>query len=189
MTAPNGTDEVLISEQVRFLHQARLFGWARLLKSRGLYTAGLLALPFVVLVAVDQVRSAEVVTIVVAFLGLAAALFGIVLAGLAIVGVFFDRDYAVIAYRSKLLEKSLFLFWWVGTLAVIAICTASLTLLLALVSHCAALLAPAVGVSAFFFFATLLESLSLLGHLMRQGMYRAAVQDVGLKPSDLDAGD
>jgi hypothetical protein len=58
-----------------------------------------------------------------------------------------------------------------------------------LVSHCAALLAPAVGVSAFFFFATLLESLSLLGHLMRQGMYRAAVQDVGLKPSDLDAGD
>jgi len=178
-----------LSEQVRFFRQATEFGWMRLLRTKATLAALFLASPFVLLVFTGELAAVGVQTVAVAFLGIGIAVFGIALAGLAIVGGFFDRSYAAVAHRAGLLRDSLFLFWWVAAAAVFAICAATGALLVSLVSECEALLALVVGASAACFFYALFAALSLVGHLMRQAMYRAAVEEAGLSPGDIDPDD
>src|SRR3989442_5802407 len=72
------------------------------------------------------------VPLATAELGVAAALLGVVLAGLAIIVVFLNEDYVELLSRVEGgVEADFFPFWFTAALAVVAVVLASVTLIVA----------------------------------------------------------
>lgn len=112
-------------------------------------------------------------TLSVSYVSLSAALFGIVLAGLAVVATFFDPRYTEFLRRSGSLKNTLFLFWWVATLAVLSLLASVALTVTSAVDAAKAINAVAVVLATFLFVSAVIEALALVGTLMRHGIYRA----------------
>lgn len=109
----------------------------------------------------------------VAYISLGAALFGIVLAGLAVVAAFFDREYIAELRAAGTLDHALFGFWWVAALAVASL-LASVAMTVAVYADASRTVkAVALSVATALFLSAVLEALTLVGTLMRHGLYRA----------------
>jgi hypothetical protein len=109
----------------------------------------------------------------IAYISLGAALFGIVLAGLAVVAAFFDRDYVRRLREFGTLDQSLFAFWWVAALAVVALLVSVGLTVVAYVGAERGITASVSTIATVFFVSAVLEALALVGTLMRHGLYRA----------------
>jgi hypothetical protein len=109
----------------------------------------------------------------VAYISLGAALFGIVLAGLAVVAAFFDRDYVNQLREAGTLDQALFGFWWVAALAVLSLIVSVALTIVAYVDASRSVTAVVLTVATVLFMSAVLEALALVGTLMRHGLYRA----------------
>jgi hypothetical protein len=160
-------------EQTRFWSTARDYGFRDLVLTGGSGISLLGAGGVVWLYLGKCIGGDALKALGIAYISLGAALFGIVLAGLAVVAAFFDREYATTLRQVGTLRQSLFAFWWVAALAVAAI-TASIALTVGTYAEAArAITAPLLGLATFLFFAALFEALALVGTTMRHGIYRA----------------
>lgn len=160
-------------KRTRFWPSARRYGFSSLTITWG--TAGaLLAGGGVLWLYLDgQLKSDGLKALGVAYISLGAALFGIVLAGFAVVAAFFDRDYVSTLREFGTLEFSLFGYWWVAALAVVSL-IASVALTVAVYADAVrSVTAVAVTIATVLFISALLEALALVGTLMRHGLYRA----------------
>lgn len=125
----------------------------------------------------ECIGTAAVKALGIAYTSLGAALFGIVLAGLAVVAAFFDREYVAKLREAGTLSHALFGFWWVAALAVAAL-VASVALTVAAYADAArGVTAAVLGVATTLFFAALFEALGLVGTMMRHGLYRAELAE------------
>lgn len=160
-------------EQTKFFKSARRYGVCSLLLTTGWALGTISACTVLFLYLNDYLRDGGIKALGVAYISLGAALFGIVLAGLAVVAAFFDRDYVRQLRVAGSLHQSLFGFWWVAGIAVVSL-LASVVLTTAIYSNASE---PVVGAALAFatglFVAALLEALSLVGTMMRHGLYRA----------------
>ena len=113
------------------------------------------------------------VPLATAELGVAAALLGVVLAGLAIIVVFLNEDYVELLSRVEGgVEADFFPFWFTAALAVVAVVLASVTLIVAerLLPLALRLL---VGISFWLFLWTLFATLNLVAFVGAHGSNRA----------------
>lgn len=159
----------------KFWTVARRYGWYDLTVTPG-SLLGLLAAAGVLFLYLERdLHGAGLQALGVAYISLGAALFGIVLAGLAVVAAFFDREYVATLRDAGTLDRALFGFWWVAALAVVSLlCSIALTVV-AYTASPKGLTAAAATVATALFVATLLDALALVGTLMRHGLYRAEI--------------
>ena len=108
-----------------------------------------------------------------AYVSLGAALFGIVLAGLAVVAAFFDRDYVSQLREAGTLGNALFGFWWVAAITVGAVLTSVGLTVAAFAGASEPVTAVVLGIATTLFVGSLGEALSLVGTIMRHGLYRS----------------
>lgn len=160
-------------ESTRFWRAAKRYGWWDLVGTWG-SGLGLLAGGVVLWLYLSHNLSSDgLKALGVAYVSLGAALFGIVLAGLAVVAAFFDREYVEQLRDAGTLDKALFGFWWVAALTVASL-LASVGLTVVMFAWASrAVTAVAVTAATVLFVAALLEALGLVGSLMRHGLYRA----------------
>lgn len=159
----------------KFWTVARRYGWCDLIVTPG-SLLGLLAAAGVLFLYLNRdLHGSGLQALGIAYISLGAALFGIVLAGLAVVGAFFDREYVAALRDAGTLDQALFGFWWVAALAVVSLlCSIALTVV-AYTASPKGLTAAAATVATALFVSTLLEALGLVGTLMRHGLYRAEI--------------
>lgn len=159
--------------QTTFVASARRYGFSALLLTWG-WACGLLAAGGTLFLYLHHCLPDDgVKALGVAYISLGAALFGIVLAGLAVVAAFFDRDYVKQLRDAGTLQQSLFGFWWVAAVAVLSL-LASVALTVAVyVKGSEPVVAATLALATGLFVAALLEALSLVGTMMRHGLYRA----------------
>lgn len=160
-------------ERTRFWTVARRYGLSALLLTWGSAFATVAASALVVLYCLDVISVSALKALAVAYTSIAAALFGIVLAGLAVVAAFFDKQYAALLREHGVLDRALFGFWWVAALAVVALFASIAFIVTAWATRDTVPLAIALGLSSVTFAAALGEALALVGSLMRHGLYRA----------------
>lgn len=166
----NGED---FYERTKFWRSARRYGFSNLLVTWGSGVAMLAAGAVLALYLHECLRADGLKAIGVAYISLGAALFGIVLAGLAVVAAFFDRAYVLELRERGTLDQALFGFWWVAALAVVSL-LASVSMTVTLYAGSSeAVTAVAVALATALFVSALLEALALVGTLMRHGLYRA----------------
>jgi hypothetical protein len=159
--------------QTKFFAAARRYGYSSLLLTVGWLVGLVSALVVLALFLHDCLADDGIKALGVAYISLGAALFGIVLAGLAVVATFFDREYVLTLRAAGSLNRALFGFWWVATIAVFSL-LASVALTVAVYAGGSEeVIAVALTLSTGLFVAALLEALSLVGTMMRHGLYRA----------------
>jgi hypothetical protein len=167
------SDDEDFYEQTRFWRSAKDYGLWSLL---GTWASALALLAGGLLLGLylsHEIGSEGLKALSVAYISLAAALFGIVLAGFAVVATFFDPTYVRVLRDARSLMPSLFGFWWVAALTVASLLL-SVALTTALYAHASrTLTAVVLAAATIFFVSALLEALSLVGTLMRHGLYRA----------------
>lgn len=145
-------------------------------------TAALAATGVVLWLYLDQsLKGQGLKALGIAYISLAAALFGIVLAGLAVVAAFFDRDYVATLRDAGTLNQSLFGFWWVAALAVTSLIGSVALTVVVYASGGRTATAIALGAATAMFLFALLEALTLVGTLMRHGLYRAELMERGIR--------
>lgn len=71
----------------------------------------------------------------------------------------------------------MFAFWWVAALAVVALFASVGFVVVTWTTHDLVPTTIALGVASFLFAAALAESLSLVGSMMRHGLYRAELAE------------
>jgi signal transduction histidine kinase len=172
----------------KFWTVARRYGYCDLLVTWGSLLGVLAAAGVLFLYLNHDLPGAGLQALGIAYISLGAALFGIVLAGLAVVGAFFDREYVAALRDAGTLDRALFGFWWVAALAVVSLlCSIALTVV-TYTSAPKALAAAAVTVATTLFVATLIEALALVGSVMRHGLYRAeiAARDIRVRRNASD---
>jgi hypothetical protein len=177
-------------ESTKFWTVARRYGWSKLILTWGSLLGGVAAVVVLVLYLNRDLHGAGLQALGIAYISLGAALFGIVLAGLAVVGAFFDREYVAALRDAGTLDRALFGFWWVAALAVVSLlCSLALTVV-AYTPSPKGLTAAAVAVATALFVATLLEALALVGSVMRHGLYRAeiAAHEIRVRRNGSDEG-
>lgn len=160
-------------ESTRFWTAARSYGYDQLLLTWGFavalgFAGGVLYLFLHGDLPLDGVKA-----LAVAYVSLGAALFGIVLAGLAVVAAFFDRDYVSQLRKAGTLGDALFGFWWVAAITVAAVLTSVGLTAAAFAGASKPVMAVALAVATTLFVASLGEALSLVGTIMRHGLYRS----------------
>jgi hypothetical protein len=166
--------DITLRRLSRFVPSARQYGVAHLLwRNRSLWLALLFGSAIPALFATEQLPAGAGKDLALGILSLAAALFGIVIAALAVVAAFFDKDYALRLDSVGSLQRSLFAFWWVAVVAVGALTAGMAFLITSLATECSTVLAIASAPASVLFFAALFESLSLVSMLMLHGLYRA----------------
>jgi len=168
-------------EQTRFWRAARVYGFRDLIvtPSNGLAVATGGALFGLYLSKNLKVDGAQALGVAYASLG--AALFGIVLAGLAVVAAFFDREYVAALREVGSLRVSLFGFWWVAALSVGALVSSVALTVAAFGGASRVVVAVVLTLATVSFFAALLGALELVGTLMRHGLYRAELAGRGIR--------
>lgn len=178
-TPPGEADDFY--RQTSFVQAAKSYGGTSLLLTFGTLGA-LLAGGAILYLYLDNDLSREgVKALGVAYLSLGAALFGIVLAGLAVVAAFFDREYVLWLRERGSLRPSFFLFWWVAALAVGALLASVALTVAAYAGHSRPVTATLLTVATVLFVSTLLEALALVGTMMRHGLYRAEFMALDIK--------
>jgi hypothetical protein len=170
-------------ETTRFWAAAKAYGWSNLFVTWG--SGGALLSAGAVLYAYlnRDLKADGLQALGVAYISLGAALFGVVLAGLAVVATFFDRDYVKALRNARSLGPSLFGFWWVAALCVFSVLTSVALTVVAYAHSSRAVTALAATIATGLFVGALLEALALVGTVMRHGLYRAE-----LATRDEDAG-
>lgn len=160
-------------KRTKFWRAARRYGFRDLVLTWGSGVAVVAALGVLVLYLRNSLGDEGLKALGVAYISLGAALFGIVLAGLAVVAAFFDRAYVLELRKGGTLDQALFGFWWVAALAVVSL-LASVAMTVAVYAKSSeAVTAVALAVATLLFVAALLEALALVGTLMRHALYRA----------------
>lgn len=160
-------------ESTRFWKAARAYGLDQLILTWGVAVALASAGGILFLFLHDDLPLSGVKAMAVAYVSLGAALFGIVLAGFAVVAAFFDRDYVSKLREAGTLGDSLFGFWWVAAITVLAV-LASVGLTVAAFSGASKpVTAVALGIATTLFVASLGEALSLVGTILRHALYRS----------------
>jgi hypothetical protein len=160
-------------ESTRFWAAARSYGFGSLVFTWGSAVAlsGAGAVLFLFLhgdLSLDGIKALGV-----AYVSLGAALFGIVLAGFAVVAAFFDDDYVSELKKAGTLANALFGFWWVAAITVASvICSVGLTVT-AFAGGSRAVTAAILTLATALFIASLSEALSLVGTIMRHALYRS----------------
>jgi len=165
-------DEVAYQE-TRFLPAAAEYGWRNLLLTRSLFVAAILAAGAGLFYRQRDIGPDVVVSGAGSYVALSAALFGIVLAGLAVIAAFFDPAYVKLLHRAEVLRPSLFAFWWVAFLAVVALVAALVVQYTAGAIHARCIVGTEFTIATFLFLFAIFEALSLVGTVMRHGLWRA----------------
>lgn len=168
-------------ESTRFWRAAKRYGWWNLVGTWGTLLALLAGGSALWLYLAGNLRDDGLKALGVAYISLGAALFGIVLAGLAVVAAFFDRDYVNQLREAERLDKALFGFWWVAALAVVSLLTSVVLAVVVYATASRGVTAVALTVATVLFVSALLEALSLVGTLMRHGLYRAELEARGFR--------
>ena len=160
-------------ERTRFRQSALRYGLGNLLITWGILFALLAGGGVLWLYLADCLNDDGVKALGVAYVSLGAALFGIVLAGLAVVAAFFDREYVGELRAAGTLDQALFGFWWVAALAVASLLMSVALTVAAYADASQEVEAVSLAAATFLFAAALLEALALVGTMMRHGLYRA----------------
>lgn len=160
-------------ESTRFRNAARSYGYDQLLLTWGSAVALGCAGGVLYLFLHGDLPIGGVKALAVAYVSLGAALFGIVLAGLAVVAAFFDRDYVSQLREAGTLGDALFGFWWVAAITVAAVLTSVGLTVATFAGASKPVTAVALAVATTLFVASLGEALSLVGTIMRHGLYRS----------------
>jgi hypothetical protein len=180
-TAGAPPDEEDFYERTRFWRAAKRYGFTYLLITWGSVVAlaaggGVLWLYLAHHLPADGLKALGL-----AYVSLGAALFGIVLAGLAVVAAFFDREYVEELRSHGRLDGALFGFWWVAALAVVSVLASVALTVAAYASASRAVTAVAVTIATVMFVDALVEALTLVGTMMRHGLYRAETAARGFR--------
>ena len=160
-------------ESTRFWNAARAYGFDQLILTWGIAVALVFAGVVLFLFLHGDLPLNGVKALAVAYVSLGAALFGIVLAGLAVVAAFFDRDYVSQLREAGTLGDALFGFWWVAAITVGAVLASVGLTVTAFAGASEPVTAVALGIATTLFVASLGEALSLVGTIMRHGLYRS----------------
>ncbi|HEX2096564.1 MAG TPA: hypothetical protein VHF50_04275 [Solirubrobacterales bacterium] len=160
-------------ESTRFWSAARAYGFDQLILTWATAVALAFAGGVLFLFLNGDLPLTGVKALAVAYVSLGAALFGIVLAGFAVVAAFFDRDYVSKLQEAGTLGNSLFGFWWVAAITVLAVLTSVGLTVAAFVGASEPVTAVALGIATTLFVASLGEALSLVGTIMRHALYRS----------------
>jgi hypothetical protein len=126
----------------------------------------------VVLSATDTLSPDRLTTIATGYLAIGGALFGLVLAGLAVFAAFLQPDYAKLVTRAGVFPDILFEFVWVAALTVCSIGLAIVVLVQTGATTEDGANSTTIGLSTFFFVAALGSGLRLVYELMMQGVLR-----------------
>lgn len=156
-----------------FRRAASEYGWWNLIGTWSLVVAALLAGAAALFFRQRNVSTDVVVSVAGSFIALSAALFGIVLAGLAVVAAFFDPTYLRQLHATDTLRRSLFAFWWVAALTVCALVAAVVVQFTAGSIHARCVVGTEFTIATFLFLLAIFEALSLVGTVMRHGLWRA----------------
>lgn len=173
MTPPEGGRQEDLYESTRFWNAARAYGLDQLILTWGFAVALVCAGGVLFLFLHGDLPLNGVKALAVAYVSLGAALFGIVLAGLAVVAAFFDRDYVSQLREAGTLGSALFGFWWVAAITVGAVLISVGLTVAAFAGASEPVTAVVLGVATTLFVASLGEALSLVGTIMRHGLYRS----------------
>lgn len=174
--------ELSLWESSTFLAAARNFGYRNLFVTPGIAVALASGLVLGILYA-TQLPTGIARVLALGYLSLGAALLGIVLAGLAVVAAFFDPSYSARLARVGSLTGALFMFWWVAAIAVAAIASSLASLIVFAAVSSQPTRATFLAIATTLFFAALLETLALVGTVMRHGLYRAALHKNNQDPT------
>lgn len=174
-------------ESTRFWAAARAYGAGGLVLTWGsavslASSAGVLFLYLHGDLPLDGVKA-----LAVSYVSLGAALFGIVLAGFAVVAAFFDEGYVSRLREAGTLGDSLFGFWWVAAITVVAVIASVGLTVAAFAKASEPVTAVALAMATTLFVASLGEALSLVGTIMRHALYRSelARRDIRIsQPND-----
>ena len=161
--------------QTQFRNAARDFGYRNLLLTGSSISPLIPAIAAGVLFGLHKLAAGDAVTIALALVSIAAALLGLVLAGLAVVAAFFDPEYVRTLSQRGSLRGALFLFWWVALVAICSVTSSVVLLVTAQATSSRGALAATSAVAAYFFFFTLFETFALVGNVLRHGVYRAEI--------------
>jgi hypothetical protein len=173
-------------ESTRFWTAARSYGLRSLVLTWGSAVALGGAGAVVFLFLHGDLTLGGVKALGVAYVSLGAALFGIVLAGFAVIAAFFDEDYVSKLREAGSLGDSLFGFWWVAALTVAAvICSVGLTVT-AFAGGSRSVMAVVLSLATALFVASLSEALSLVGTIMRHALYRSELARRDIRTSQQD---
>jgi hypothetical protein len=157
----------------RFWAAARAYGVRNLLLTWGSAAAFAGAGSLLFLFLHGDLPLAGVKALGVAYVSLGAALFGIVLAGFAVVAAFFDEEYVSELRQAGALADSLFGFWWVAAITVAAVISGVGLTVVAFAGASEPVAAAALTISTVLFVGSLGEALSLVGTIMRHALYRS----------------
>lgn len=168
-------------ESTRFWNAARAYGLDQLILTWGFAVALVCAGGVLFLFLHGDLPLSGVKALAVAYVSLGAALFGIVLAGLAVVAAFFDRDYVSQLREAGTLGDALFGFWWVAAITVGGVLASVGLTVAAFAGASEPVTAVALGIATTLFVASLGEALSLVGTIMRHGLYRSELAQRGIR--------
>lgn len=160
-------------DSTRFWAVARAYGLGDLLITWGSAVALVCAGGVLFLFLNGNLPLNGVKALAVAYVSLGAALFGIVLAGFAVVAAFFDDDYVSRLREAGTFGHSLFGFWWVAAITVVAVIASVGLTVAAFANASEPVTAVALGAATTLFVASLSEALSLVGTIMRHALYRS----------------
>lgn len=174
-------------ESTRFWAAARSYGFANLFLTWGSVVALLGAGAVLFLFLRGDLPLDGVKALSVAYVSLGAALFGIVLAGFAVVAAFFDEKYVSALRDAGTLGSALFGFWWVAAITVLAvICSVGLTVV-AFAGGSKSVTAVVLALATALFVASLAEALALVGTIMRHALYRSELSQRDIRISQKDS--
>lgn len=160
-------------ESTRFWTAARAYGLNNLVLTWGSAVSLASAGGVIFLYLHGDLPLGGVKALGVAYVSLGAALFGIVLAGFAVVAAFFDEHYVGKLREAGTLGDSLFGFWWVAAITVVAVLASVGLTVAAFAKASEPVTAIALATATTLFVASLSEALSLVGSIMRHALYRS----------------
>jgi hypothetical protein len=144
-----------------------------------------MAAPIVVLAGVGTLSADDLRDVSSGYLSLAGALFGAVLAGLAVIVVFLTPTYRDALRRVGELESTLFDPIWVAAVNVTALIAGIGLLATSRASDNTAVLTVAAAVASFTFFAALINTLWLVVEALRHGIYAAELEEMAIRKARL----
>jgi len=164
------------SETTTFWALARTFpgGIPGLLKGWTNTAAIILAVPVVVLTATGDLDSHALDSLATAYLAAAAALFGVILAGLTVFGAFVaGRTFKVLLDELTRLRDVVTGYYWVAAIAVSSLVATVVLVMLVNATEEKAVWSVAIAVATFLFMSALFNALWLVGFTIRVTLYGA----------------
>ena len=161
-------------EDTKFIARLKNYGIGRLFGASDFILSLLFTIILFLLFIFRQLKPQLIPDLASSYLTIALTLFGIIIAGLAIVVTSVEKDFLRIMRKARSFENIVFKFYFIAFVILLSvIVTISLKVILNLYCDASDLIVVVFLVNSFLFIYAMISSFLLVGTIMRYAIYRA----------------